>query len=1387
MKVLKIGTNHFKFKQILKPSWLQVAGVFIICCGISLFSAMLHTVEVTSTAEVAQHWRGKYDILVRPASSVSDVERDTRLVEGNYLGSSYGGITDEQYALIRSIDEVEVAAPVATVGYFVNSTGAVFVRLDPGEVNTLYRITFTWSGDDPTLQDEETQVAYFATTDFSRNYILRGNLAVDLAMSPAQQWALMNIGIIPSQWVLVAGIDPEQEAQLIGLDTALLAGDYLEDAPLEEGLENRTTKKVKIPLIINNQNYTELGISMKIEALPLEGNAETMKIIQIEGGQEWQTSLRQIYDARLDAEGQLLLDEQLDLSVGRKPLAIQSVVFNTSSAPEISSDLPGSAYTTGGGVNIDRDITLLPGSYSYEAQTQSPFSDGQPLFALKPFGTWGEMLGSELEVSREGWGGRYYENMPLIPDDTMLYRPLQVVQQKGFMFDVKGIYDLSVIHDSIDELTYAPLGIYDPPMAELQYDESAQPLAAQTILPGLNPGALVTRPPLALTNLQGARYLSGREDYIDAIRVRVAGMEGYSEENLHKVERVASEISERTGLHVDVIAGSSPRDVWVHVPGMGYLEEAWTTLGAVQHITQGINAMNIALLMVFLIVAGVFIAFTTNVSLMSRIEEIGVLRAVGWRKTDVFRYLLSELIAIGWIGAISAAGFSLLLTHALEMTPSPFPIIGTALAIPLLYTVSGIPVIRRVVQKTPYELLQRGEFSHQPRAAKRTGKKLTFSRFFLNQFTRRRNRNIFTSLTFSAAIALLNLVVNILLNLQGILQVTLLGQFIALRLRAYHFVIVGIALVMGMLVMYENLMLGVRERENEFKFLHAAGWKKHHISRWIVLESAFLSGLGGIVGSTLGTLIFWVFSGTFTTNMLVIFAASLLGSLLIGIVIAVQPARKIPQRLFLRYKVNGEGTGKKTNPLLLVALLLVILAGITFWVGRGSLLPQSWSRSTPAEETLYDQFGIDSAAMMTTIENISGESGETLSGSTASKTVAEIIQTLESYGVAIRREWVPLQTLTIYAADGVEVDTIDGTGSSSLGLVGTESNRLISIAAHLGNLQEYAGKKIPLLYKPDAEPWQTADVLRGKIVLVDGVLGENDPLNNGIGAALAQDVGLAATAFTVSADLNSEMKAILSTRQDLSASVVLGEAISGVIPGQDHPEKEIWIITHYGSSSNSPGADQNASGIATMLELARMFKNDPPAYSVRFIFLPAQGDVYSGLTAYLQLHTSQASHLMAVFDIAWTGNWEKILVSEYLDEMEPYVDATRMEDEGQYFVQMYWTKSVDLDEDDILENFTQQVTRRMGLSESPAALQSAVEQAGERLGIPLTRSLNEWYFPLSLSILLSDDLPAVGIYGAGNDMLGSEYDDLSTIQEKDLVRATALIYQSVQNVMGEER
>ncbi len=42
------------------------------------------------------------------------------------------------------------------------------------------------------------------------------------------------------------------------------------------------------------------------------------------------------------------------------------------------------------------------------------------------------------------------------------------------------------------------------------------------------------------------------------VRVRVAGVVGPDEESLARIERVATLIDERTGLEVDVTAGSSP-------------------------------------------------------------------------------------------------------------------------------------------------------------------------------------------------------------------------------------------------------------------------------------------------------------------------------------------------------------------------------------------------------------------------------------------------------------------------------------------------------------------------------------------------------------------------------------------------------------------------------------------------------------------------------------------------------------------------------------------------------------------------------------------------------------------------------------------------------------
>ena len=53
--------------------------------------------------------------------------------------------------------------------------------------------------------------------------------------------------------------------------------------------------------------------------------------------------------------------------------------------------------------------------------------------------------------------------------------------------------------------------------------------------------------------------------------------------------------------------------------------------------------------------------------------------------------------------------------------------------------------------------------------------------------------------------------------------------------------------------------------------------------------------------------------------------------------------------------------------------------------------------------------------------------------------------------------------------------------------------------------------------------------------------------------------------------------------------------------GSDRREKIVLIGAHYDSVRGSPGADDNASAVAALLELARLFRSRRPRYSVRFV------------------------------------------------------------------------------------------------------------------------------------------------------------------------------------------
>lgn len=67
---------------------------------------------------------------------------------------------------------------------------------------------------------------------------------------------------------------------------------------------------------------------------------------------------------------------------------------------------------------------------------------------------------------------------------------------------------------------------------------------------------------------------------------------------------------------------------------------------------------------------------------------------------------------------------------------------------------------------------------------------------------------------------------------------------------------------------------------------------------------------------------------------------------------------------------------------------------------------------------------------------------------------------------------------------------------------------------------------------------------------------------------------------------------------------VQGKAVSNVIAelkGKTEPAKIIVIGAHYDTVRGSPGADDNASGVASLLALARYFAGNPQGKTLRFV------------------------------------------------------------------------------------------------------------------------------------------------------------------------------------------
>lgn len=119
------------------------------------------------------------------------------------------------------------------------------------------------------------------------------------------------------------------------------------------------------------------------------------------------------------------------------------------------------------------------------------------------------------------------------------------------------------------------------------------------------------------------------------------------------------------------------------------------------------------------------------------------------------------------------------------------------------------------------------------------------------------------------------------------------------------------------------------------------------------------------------------------------------------------------------------------------------------------------------------------------------------------------------------------------------------------------------------------------------------DRLKGHVSALSLDIGERHHLGAGPQSALNQAAVYIADAFA--------RLGFIPRITRFTYGGILMENVEVVIPGWRNPEKVVIVGAHYDTVKHCPGADDNASGIAGVIELARLLKNGMLDYTVKLV------------------------------------------------------------------------------------------------------------------------------------------------------------------------------------------
>jgi putative ABC transport system permease protein len=914
----RLAWSQLRFRTVRLVALL--AGMLLATTAFTVLTAASRTAQLRTVGTVSAHFVPSYDILVRPKGSRTALENQTDTVQPNFLSGIYGGITMAQYHQLAQIPGVQVAAPIAMVGYslLVPQLSFPLPSADlsqPGR--QLYRITTTWISQGgasrvtpspsyvyvtPQRLGLDNQVTGYLTTeqlpDGQTVTICPTDVNLEPGVNPfgvaAQSdctaWSKVNAygpqGVntpYPAgaknpgyavYWdipVLIAAVDPAAEAKLDGLNHAVISGKYLPETTSHSGTN-------AFPVLASSVSGLDETAVTQVTALSAPASPPSMTA-------SWITQhatapgpvISTVTTTAHQAYQQLLAALAVKYSHQVSPGGVQSIMYVGKVQP-----------STGQPVSIEALWTTGPTTYHRSASGTLV-----PQLTNNSLSTW--FSGGAQVVSMDD-GDNQYRKISVHAPATAVFTGFPASPQ------LVGTFNPTKINE-FDPLSRVPLGAYQPVAAAPANPATKQALNGSDLLPNQNLGGYVSQPVDLVTTLSALPALENSGYYgtnlpvtdpISVIRVRVAGVTGPNAVSLERIREVAQQIELRTHLDVDIVAGSSPSPTTIDLPAGKYgqppltVSEDWVKKGVAIAILTAIDKDSLVLFTLILVVCVLFVANSASAAIRSRRRELGVLACLGWTRPRLFASVLGELGAIGLVAGLLGAAAAIPLSSALGLHASPG---RAALAVPIAVAVAVIAGL------IPAWLAARAEPVASVRPAvlgiRRARQPGGITALAAVNVLRTPGRAVVGAVSLAIGITALTILAAVTFAFRGVLVGSLLGNAIAVQVRGVDYVAVTATVALGVLAVADVVFLNIRERAPELATIRAFGWREVALSRLVITEGAIIGLAGSLTGAVLGLVAAAEFAGQIPGTLYLIAGAAVAGGLLVTAIAALLPAQAL--------------------------------------------------------------------------------------------------------------------------------------------------------------------------------------------------------------------------------------------------------------------------------------------------------------------------------------------------------------------------------------------------------------------------------------------------------------------------------------------------------------